>query len=62
MSVLTAGSPPGGSLGYQLDTGFGRLTPFERAECGKAAQAAVPRDQPCGIRPAAGSALPRLPR
>jgi len=29
MSVLTAGAPPKGSWRYQLDTGLGRLTPFE---------------------------------
>ena len=44
MSVLTAGAPPRGTLRYQLDTGLGRLTPAERAERGKEARAAVPRD------------------
>ena len=44
MSVLTAEAPPRGSLRYQLDTGLGRLTPAERAERGKAARVAVPRD------------------
>src|SRR6202166_1698155 len=44
MGVLTAGAPPHGSLRYQLDTGLGRLTPAERAERGKAARVAVPRD------------------
>ncbi len=44
MSVLTAGAPPRGSLRYQLDTGLGRQTPAERAERGKAARVAVPRD------------------
>ena len=44
MGVLTAGAPPRGSLRYQLDTGLARLTPAERAERGKAARVAVPRD------------------
>ena len=45
MGVLTAGAPPrGSSLRYQLDTELGRLTPAERAERGKAARVAVPRD------------------
>ena len=44
MGVLTAGAPPRASLRYQLDTGLARLTPAERAERGKAARVAVPRD------------------
>ncbi|MGH3166665.1 MAG: DUF2252 family protein, partial [Trebonia sp.] len=44
MSVLTAGAPPHGALRYHLDTGLGRLTPAERAERGRAARVAVPRD------------------
>ena len=44
MGVLTTGAPPRASLRYQLDTGLGRLTPAERAERGKAARVAVPRD------------------
>ena len=44
MSVQTAGAPPGGGQRYELDTELGRLTPAERAERGKAARAAVPRD------------------
>ena len=44
MSVLTAGAPPRGGQRYQLDTELGRLTPAQRAERGKAARAAVPRD------------------
>ena len=44
MSVLTAGAPPRGMQRYRLDTGLGRLTPAERAERGKEARAAVPRD------------------
>ena len=44
MSVLIAGPPSRGSLRYQLDTGLGQLSPAERAERGKAARDAVPRD------------------
>ena len=44
MSVRTAGAPPGGGQRYELDTELGRLTPAQRAERGKAARAAVPRD------------------
>jgi uncharacterized protein (DUF2252 family) len=44
MSVLTAGAPPRATLRYQLDTSLGRMTPAERAERGKAARAAVPRE------------------
>ncbi len=44
MGVLTAGAPPRASLRYQLDTGLALLTPAERAERGKAARVAVPRD------------------
>jgi len=44
MSVLTAGAPPRTTLRYQLDTSLGRMTPAERAERGKAARAAVPRE------------------
>ena len=49
-----AGAPPQGSLRYQLDTGLGRLTPFERAERGKAARAAVPRDSHAVFDPPPG--------
>ena len=51
MSVLTAGAPPHGSLRYQLETGLGRMTPAERAERGKAARAAVPRDSHAAFDP-----------
>ena len=44
MSVLTAGAPPRATWRYQLDTSLARLTPAERAERGKAARAAVPRE------------------
>ena len=52
MGVLTAGAPPrGSSLRYQLDTELGRLTPAERAERGKAARVAVPRDSQAEFDP-----------
>jgi uncharacterized protein (DUF2252 family) len=44
MSVLTAGAPPRATLRYQLDTSLARVTPAERAERGKSARAAVPRE------------------
>ncbi len=44
MSVRTAEAEPPGADRYQLDSGLGRLTPAERAERGKEARAAVPRD------------------
>jgi len=44
MSVLTAGAPPRDMQRYQLESGLERLTPAERAERGKEARAAVPRE------------------
>jgi uncharacterized protein (DUF2252 family) len=44
MSVVTAGAPPRGAQRYQLESGLEDLTPAERAERGKEARAAVPRD------------------
>jgi uncharacterized protein (DUF2252 family) len=44
MSVLTAGAPPRATLRYQLDTSLARMSPAERAERGKSARAAVPRE------------------
>ena len=58
MSVLTAGAPPRALLRYQLDTGLGRLTPFERVERGKAARAAVPRDSHAAFDPPPGRPNP----
>jgi uncharacterized protein (DUF2252 family) len=51
MSVMTAGAPPRGSLRYQLEGGLGRLTPAERAERGRAARVAVPRDSHAAFDP-----------
>ena len=58
MVVLTAGAPPRGSLRYQLESGLAELTPAERAERGKAARVAVPRDSHAEFDPAAGPARP----
>jgi uncharacterized protein (DUF2252 family) len=44
MSVVTAGGSPRGALRYQLESGLEELTLAERAERGKEARAAVPRD------------------
>jgi uncharacterized protein (DUF2252 family) len=54
MSVLTAGAPPRGTVRYQLESGLGRLTPAERAERGKAARAAVPRESHAVFDPPPG--------
>ena len=44
MSVQMTGAAPRGGHRYQLDSGLERLTPAQRAERGKEARAAVPRD------------------
>ena len=44
MTLPEGGIAPRGGHRYQLDSGLGRLTPAERAERGKEARAAVPRD------------------
>jgi uncharacterized protein (DUF2252 family) len=44
MSVVMAGAPPQGIKRYQLESGLEEMTPAERAERGKEARAAVPRD------------------
>ena len=44
MTLPEGGIAPRGGHRYQLDSGLGRLTPAERAERGKQARAAVPRD------------------
>jgi uncharacterized protein (DUF2252 family) len=51
MSVMTAGGPPRGALRYQLESGLAELTPAERAERGKEARAAVPRDSHAAFDP-----------
>ena len=58
MNVPTAGAAPRGGQRYQLDTELGRLTPADRAERGKAARAAVPRDSHAVFDPPAGRADP----
>jgi hypothetical protein len=57
MSVLTAGAPPRTPLRYQLYTSLARVTPAERAERGKAARAAVPRES----QPEQGTCFPAEP-
>ena len=54
MSVQTTEAAPRGGQRYQLDTELGRLTPAERAERGKAARAAVPRDSHAVFDPPPG--------
>ena len=54
MSVVTDGAPPRGAQRYQLESGLDRLTPVERAERGKAARAAVPRDSHAVFDPPPG--------
>ena len=54
MNALTAGAPPRDGQRYELDTELGRLTPAQRAERGKAARAAVPRDSHAVFDPPAG--------
>ena len=49
-----AEAPPRGGQRYQLDTELGRLTPAERAERGKAARVAVPRDSHAVFDPPPG--------
>ena len=44
MSAQTTEAAPRGGHRYQLESGLGRLTPAQRAERGKEARAAVPRD------------------
>jgi uncharacterized protein (DUF2252 family) len=44
MTVRTAEAAPQTAHRYQLESGLGRLTPAERAERGKEARVAVPRD------------------
>jgi uncharacterized protein (DUF2252 family) len=44
MNATRKSVPPGSSRRFALDSGDGRLTPAERAERGKAARSAVPRD------------------
>ena len=54
MSVRTAEDAPRGGHRYQLESGLGRLTPAERAERGKEARAAVPRDSHAVFDPGPG--------
>ena len=53
MSVRTAEDAPRRVHRYQLESGLGQLTPAERAERGKEARAAVPRDSHAVFDPGA---------
>ena len=54
MSVLTARAGPQLSHRYQLESGLDRLSPAERAERGKAARVAVPRESHAVFDPGPG--------
>ena len=57
MSVMTAGAAPQGTQSthrYKLESGLDRLTPAERAERGKAARVAVPRESHAVFDPPPG--------
>jgi len=58
MSVQTAEVAPRGGHRYQLESGLERLTPAERAERGKAARVAVPRESHAVFDPGPGRAGP----
>ncbi len=58
MSVVTDGAPPRGTQRYQLESGLDRLTPAERAERGKEARVAVPRESHAVFDPPPGRADP----
>ena len=51
MSARTTDAAPRGGHRYQLDSGLDQLTPAERAERGKEARAAVPRDSHAAFDP-----------
>jgi uncharacterized protein (DUF2252 family) len=53
MSAVRGSVPVRSSRRFALDSAAGRLTPAERAERGKAARSAVPRDSHAGYDPAA---------
>ena len=58
MSVMTRGAHPQDIKRYQLESGLDRLTPAERAERGKEARAAAPRDSHGMFDPGPGRADP----
>ena len=58
MSVLTAGAAPQSTHRYQLESGLEALSPAERAERGKEARVAVPRESHAVFDPAPGRADP----
>src|ERR1700726_21130 len=51
MNATRSSVPLGSSRRFALDSAAGRLTPAERAERGKAARSAVPRDSHAGYDP-----------
>jgi uncharacterized protein (DUF2252 family) len=53
MNVMRSSVQPGASRRFALDSAAGRLTPAERAQRGKAARSAVPRDSHAVYDPAA---------
>jgi len=54
VNAMHTSVPPGTGRRFALDSAAGRLTPAERAERGKAARSAVPRDSHAGYDPSAG--------
>jgi uncharacterized protein (DUF2252 family) len=54
VNAMHTSVPPGTGRRFALDSAAGRLTPAERAERGKAARSAVPRDSHAGYDPPAG--------
>jgi uncharacterized protein (DUF2252 family) len=58
MSATRNSAPPQSSRRFTLDSAARRLTPAERAERGKAARSAVPRDSHAGYDPPADRADP----
>ena len=58
MSVLTAGAAPQSTHRYQLESGLEGLSPAERAERGKEARVAVPRESHAVFDPGPGRADP----
>ena len=51
MSTTVTATQPRAVRRYQLESGLGHMTPAERAERGKAARAAVPRESHAGFEP-----------
>ena len=58
VSAMSNSAPPGSGRRFTLDSAAGRLTPAERAERGKAARSAVPRERHAVYDPPADRADP----